>query len=78
MSCEGLYLGVASHPSFKRYAHGTTFRSRFRAVHSEATMTILPGQPTASCNSVRAEEEGADMWREDGLPTPGKAGLESV
>lgn len=41
-------------------------------------MTTLPGQPTASSNSSRAEEDGADAWREDGLLTPGKAGLESV
>lgn len=41
-------------------------------------MTMLPGQPTASCDSIRAEEEGADLQRKEGLPTLEKAGLESL
>lgn len=77
-SCEGFYLGVEPHSSLKLYAYGTTFQGHLWAIHSGATMTTIPSQPTTSCNSIRAKEEGVDPQREEGLPTLGKAGSESL
>ena len=37
-------------------------------MHSGATVTTVPSQPTASSNSVRAEEEGAGPQKEEGCP----------
>lgn len=77
-SCEGFYLGGAPHPSFKLYAYGTTFQGHLWAIHSGATMTTILSQPTTSCNSIRAKEEGVDPQRKEGLPTLGKVGSESL
>lgn len=69
-SCEGFYLGGAPHPSFKLYAYGTTFQGHLWAIHSGAAMTTIPSQPTTSCNSISAKEEGVDPFWERWAPSP--------